>query len=242
MAKYEKWLGAGLGWIVMGNPLGGLLGYLAGSVAEGDKSAESAQKAKGITDFEVNLLVLASHLIKADGKVSQREIAFTESFMNAHFDENFAAKRKQILHHCLQKEYDLNAACGQIRNHTKHASRLQVVQFLFELATSDGELTARENFFIFKLAGYLNVNDVDFRRIKAGLNATTFVETGSPYRVLGVNADATIADIRTAYRRLVLKYHPDRNNHLSEAEKRNLATQLQQVKDAYDQIKAERKF
>ncbi len=238
MAKYEKWLGAGLGWIVTGNPLGGLLGYLAGSVSESNN--EPAEKSKGVTDFEVNLLVIASHLIKTDGKVSTREISFTEQFMNEHFDANFAEKRKQILHHCLQKEYDLGAACGQLRNNTKHTSRLQVVQFLFELAISDGELSDRENYFIFKLAGYLNINDVDFRRIKSGLNATTFVETGSPYQTLGVSADATIAQIRTAYRQLVLKYHPDRNNHLSEAETKKLATKLQQVKEAYDRIKQER--
>ncbi len=235
MAKYEKWLGAGLGWIVTGNPLGGLLGYLAGSVA--DSAAQSTDKTKTITDFEVNLLVIASHLIKIDGKVSLREISFVGEFMDAHFDRQFSARRHQILQHCLQKEYDLNAACGQLRTYTKHTSRLQVVQFLFELAASDGELSERENYFIFKLAGYLNINDVDFRRIKRGLNATTFVETGSPYETLGVTRQTTFVEIRTTYRKLVLKYHPDRNNHLSEAEKKKLALKLQQIKEAYESIK-----
>jgi DnaJ like chaperone protein len=238
MAKYEKWLGATLGWVITGNPLGGLLGYLAGSVTDSDNKPGQTQKA--VTDFEVNLLVIASHLIRIDGKISVREIAFVNQFMNAHFDEHFSDKRAQILQHCLQKEYDLNAACGQLRNHTKHTSRLQIVQFLFELAASDGELNQRESYFIFKLAGYLNINDVDFRRIKSGLTIPVYTDAGSPYDTLGVSTQTTFAEIRTTYRKLVLKYHPDRNTHLSEAEQKKLGLKLQQIKEAYERIKAER--
>lgn len=239
MAIYEKWLGAGLGWVVTGNPLGGLLGFIAGSVAEKQSTANDSTKT--ITDFEVNLLVLSSYLIKVDGKVSQQEITFVNRFMNTHFDEKFSNKRAEILSHCLQKEYDLNIVCEQLRMYTKQTTRLQVVHFLFDLAISDGELSERENYFIFKVSGYLNINDIDFRRIKSGLSPTTFIETGSAYRILGVTKQADIAEIRTAYRKLVLQYHPDRNNHLSETEKKKLALKLQQVKEAYERIKQERK-
>jgi DnaJ like chaperone protein len=239
MAIYEKWLGAGLGWVVTGNPLGGLLGFIAGSVAEKQSTANDSTKT--ITDFEVNLLVLSSYLIKIDGKVSQQEITFVNRFMNTHFDEKFSNKRAEILSHCLQKEYDLNIVCEQLRMYTKQTTRLQVVHFLFDLAISDGELSERENYFIFKVSGYLNINDIDFRRIKSGLSPTTFIETGSAYQILGVTKQADIAEIRTAYRKLVLQYHPDRNNHLSEAEKKKLALKLQQVKEAYEKIKQERK-
>ena len=239
MAIYEKWLGAGLGWVVTGNPLGGLLGFIAGSVAEKQSTANDSTKT--ITDFEVNLLILSSYLIKVDGKVSQQEITFVNRFMNTHFDEKFSNKRAEILSHCLQKEYDLNIVCEQLRMYTKQTTRLQVVHFLFDLAISDGELSERENYFIFKVSGYLNINDIDFRRIKSGLSPTTFIETGSAYQILGVTKQADIAEIRTAYRKLVLQYHPDRNNHLSETEKKKLALKLQQVKEAYEKIKQERK-
>lgn len=53
-----------------------------------------------------------------------------------------------------------------------------------------------------------------------------------PYKVLGVSPDASDEEIKKAYRRLAMKYHPDRNPDDPEAAKK-----MQQINDAYDQIK-----
>ncbi len=236
MAKYEKWLGAGLGWMVTGNPIGGLLGFIAGSFIEKGNKSEAQHILDGLSEFETNLLVLASHLIKIDGKVSLEEISFTQIFFDIHFDGKLSDKRSQVLNHCLQKEYDLNVVCDQLRMYSQLSTRIQVVRFLFDLAMSDGELNERENYFIFKVAGYLTVNDVDFRRIK-----TEHLEQNiSEYEILGVRRDATFMEIRNVYRQLVLKYHPDRNSHLSEGEKKKLSSRFQQIKEAYESIKKQK--
>ena len=236
MAKYEKWLGAGLGWMVTGNPIGGLLGFIAGSFIEKGNKSEAQHILDGLSEFETNLLVLASHLIKIDGKISLEEISFTRNFLDTHFDGKLSDKRAQVLNHCLQKEYDLNVVCDQLRMYAQHSSRVQVVRFLFDLAMSDGELNERENYFIFKVAGYLTVNDVEFRRIKA----EHLEQTISEYEILGVRKDATLIEIRNVYRQLVLKYHPDRSSHLSESEKKKLALKFQQIKEAYENIKKQK--
>lgn len=236
MAKYEKWLGAGLGWMMTGNPLGGLLGFIAGSLIQSNETNSPGKAAGGITEFEVNLIVLASHLIKIDGKVALSEINFLQQFLDAHFDAQHTAKRKEFINHCLQKEYDLNIACDQIRMYTPHATHVQVVRFLLDVATSDGELHERENYFIFRIAGYINVNDVVYRQIK-----TEHLEVKhTAYEILGVRHEMSFGEIRTVYRQLVLKYHPDRNKDVSEAEKKKIAAKFQQIKEAYEQLKKER--
>jgi DnaJ like chaperone protein len=111
---------------------------------------------------------------------------------------------------------------------------VQVIHFLFELAMSDGELHERENYFIFKIAGYLTINDIEFRKIKtAHLEYKT-----SHYETLGVTREASLTEIRNTYRKLVLKYHPDKSAHLSDAEKKKLAHKFQQLKEAYESIRA----
>ena len=49
------------------------------------------------------------------------------------------------------------------------------------------------------------------------------------YEVLGVNRDASDQDIRKAYRRLAMKYHPDRNPDNAKAE-----DQFKEAKEAYE--------
>ena len=53
-----------------------------------------------------------------------------------------------------------------------------------------------------------------------------------PYKVLGVNPDASDEEIKKAYRRLAKKYHPDLNPGDAEASRK-----MQEVNAAYEQIK-----
>lgn len=235
MANYEKWLGAGLGWVV-GGPLGSLLGFVAGNLLEEQNKTSNLSLTQNLTEFELHLIILASHLAKVDGLVSLQEINFLNTFLNRHFDEKYSTERSQIIHHCLHKAYDLTTTCDQIRINTPLATRIQVVHFLFDLATSDGDLTEKENYFIFRIAGYLNVNDVAFRKIKDEHQA----QRVSAYDILQIKSHATMHEVRTAYRRLVLKYHPDRNKNATDAEKKMLALRFQQIQEAYEQIKRER--
>ena len=58
-----------------------------------------------------------------------------------------------------------------------------------------------------------------------------------PYKVLGVSPDATDEEIKKAYRKLAMKYHPDRNPGDEEA-----ARKMREINEAYDRIKNPERF
>jgi DnaJ-domain-containing protein 1 len=64
------------------------------------------------------------------------------------------------------------------------------------------------------------------------------------YTVLAVPASATQEDIRKSYRKLALKYHPDKHTTKNESEKESLGKEFQKVGFAYavlsDEVKRKR--
>lgn len=59
-----------------------------------------------------------------------------------------------------------------------------------------------------------------------------------PYSVLGVSRDASMDEIKKAYRKLSRKYHPDAN--INNPNKEQAEEMFKQVQQAYDQIVRER--
>lgn len=62
------------------------------------------------------------------------------------------------------------------------------------------------------------------------------VFTPDPYEVLGISRDATQRQVKQAYRRLALKFHPDHNLGRPKA-----AERFKQVQVAYENLTARRK-
>lgn len=90
MAKYGKWIGAGLGF-VMGGPIGALFGYFIGSTFDTATMVTSAPgndpgtRPTGRGDFLLSLVVLATALMKADGKVTRNELDYVKKFFRDNF-------------------------------------------------------------------------------------------------------------------------------------------------------------
>lgn len=55
-----------------------------------------------------------------------------------------------------------------------------------------------------------------------------------PYKILGIPRDATDEDIKKAYKKLAIKYHPDKNINKSADEKNKTETKFKEISQAYD--------
>ena len=57
------------------------------------------------------------------------------------------------------------------------------------------------------------------------------------YEVLGVDKNASPDEIKKAYRRMAMKYHPDKVNNLGEDMKKSATEKFRSINAAYENIK-----
>lgn len=251
--SFSKWIGGALGWS-FGGPIGAIIGLAIGSVIDsmsnggnGSIFGEGETVYKGRTrqrpqtqsgDFEVSLLILASVVIKADGKQDQRELDYVRKQFVGMYGKERANHAFKLFKGINKQHISVRPVCLQIRQMMDHASRLQLLHFLFGIAKSDGIVLEVEERQIYKIAGYLAINLRDYESIKA-----MFYSNGdNAYKVLEIDKNASIDEIKKAYRKMAKKYHPDKIIHLGKEHQKGAEEKFRQVQDAYEQIQKERGF
>ena len=246
MANFAKWLGASLGWS-FGGPIGGILGFALGSFIDGFSEADikgyrqtTQGKNRPITssgDFEISLLLLSAVVIKADGKIDQRELMYVRNHFKTMYGEERAGHAFKLFNGFIKnQQVSTRQVCMQIRQNLTHASRLQLVHFLFGIAKADGFVTKPEMNSIKTIAGYLYINQYDFESIKAMFYDSSI----SAYRILEIDKSATNNEVKKAYRKMVKKYHPDKLQHLGDEHIKGAEDKFKQVQKAYEQIQKEK--
>lgn len=78
------------------------------------------------------------------------------------------------------------------------------------------------------------------KRTSGGRQSNTYTADNDPYKVLGIDSSATDEEVKKAYRRLAMKYHPDRVETLCEEIKRNAEEQFKKINEAYETIRRAR--
>ena len=248
MSNFSKWLGAGIGF-TFGGPIGAILGFVAATVVdkftnedfvkEQQKYQKDFQQKRAQTlsgDFEISLLILASVVIKADGKVDERELNYVRSQFVGMYGKDRANKAFQLFKGMMKKQVSSRQVCIQIRQHMPHSSRLQLIHFLFGIAKADEYVSDIEVDEIRKIAGYLYVNQYDFESIKAMF----YKSSDSAYKILEVETSVTDSELKTAYRKMVKKYHPDKLIGLGDEHLKGAKEKFQRIQEAYEAIKNER--
>lgn len=238
--KFGKWLGGGIGW-AFGGPLGGLIGFALGSLVDNatlevttyDNPNPYAQRVTRPGDFSASLLVLSAAVMKADGQILKSELEYVKTFFVRQFGVDRTREQMLILRELIKKEIPLREVCGQIRMHMDLASRLQLIHFLFGISRADGQVHHNETIVIENIANFLDISQPDFNAIKAMF----YRDTDSDYKILEVTPQVSDEELKKAYRRMAVKFHPDKVSHLGEDVQHAAKEKFQQVQQAYENIK-----
>lgn len=227
-------LGAGLGWWLLG-PVGALLGLVFGSVEFDEREAEQYE-GNPRDGFVASLLVLIADVMKADGKIVKAELDYVKAYLLKSLGEKHAGEALITLREILGQDIDTRQVCAQIARHVDYDSRIQLVHMLFGVAKADGHIPEVERQEIAYIARMLLINLADYDSVEA----MYYKNTDSAYTVLEIAKDASDAEVKKAYRKMAVKFHPDKVAHLGEEFQQSAKEKFQNVNEAFEQIKKER--
>jgi DnaJ like chaperone protein len=233
--RYAKWIGGGLGW-AFGGPIGGILGFVFGSMVDGMQSGKFEYRPTQTGDFSVSLLILSAAVMRADGKVMKSELDYVRSFFIRQFGVEVANNRIQMLQEILKQDIKLPEVCQQIGQYMEYPARLQLLHYLFGISAADNHYSPKEVEMVGVIAGYLGIERKDYESIRA-----MFVkDIDSAYKVLEILPEATDEEVKAAYRKMAVKYHPDKVEHLGPEIQNSAKEKFQQLQAAYEEIKKRR--
>ena len=238
---------------------GGFLGQLSGF---GNVGGIAGVKTEKQSIFFQTVFTLMGKLAKADGRVSESEIAHVENFMTQ-LNMSQANRRKAISHFQtgVQANYNIDLLIEKFLSVTATSPNLKqmLMIYLLRVATADGQLDQRETDLMREISQKVGYNEQQFAQLMAMLQGqdqfaggqyqhsgvtrhTSINAIAAAYQALGVSQDASDAEIKKAYRRLVREYHPDKlmGQGLPEEMIKEATERSQEIQTAYDTIKKSR--
>jgi DnaJ like chaperone protein len=237
MKKISKWIGAGLGWTV-GGPIGAILGFAFGSYVDSSDPEKYYRKNSRTTtgDFVVSLLILIAAVMKADQRVMKSELSFVKNHLIRFFGEDEAANQIMVLRDLLKQDIPIRDVTMQINSKMDYSSKLQLMHLIYGIAMADGIVSESESIQIEQIGSDLEISEADLLSLKS-----MFIKSaGWAYEVMEVSAEATDEQIRTKYRQMALKNHPDKVAYLGEDIRRQAEEKFKKIQEAWEAIRMER--
>lgn len=266
IVPWGKIIGGCFGFL-FGGFLGALLGIFVGHIFDRGLRLQMAHKPHTPEEhahiqaifFETTFTVMA-HLAKTDGRITENDIRVANAVMQR-MGLNEPARQQAIRFFNIGKQagFDLNTALEHLLQHCRgNLPLLQLfIEIQIETAYAEGELSDKKKevlYYIGKKLGYAPLYFAFFEALYKHRTSQQYQSQGDSsrtfsaqkpslqqaYQVLGITETASIAQVKSAYRKLISQNHPDKliaqglpDNMIK------LATEkTQRIRAAYEQILA----
>jgi len=191
----------------------------------------------------VNILVKIAQI---DGKVTRDEVKTIRHFFqyNLRYSQSQLYWVKELIKEALVSSASLDSLLQEFRQKFAYEPRLILLELIYQVLYSNEEVLQAELQLAENIGSYLGISAYDQRSIagkyKAGFRAAAAggeVAEDKYFAVLGLAPGAAFSEIKAAYRKLSMQYHPDKVGHLGEEFKKVAEEKMKEINQAYEFLK-----
>lgn len=249
-------LGALLGAIfggLKGAIFGGLIGYVAGKLIQRSVIGSLGVAQSVLID---STFAVMGALCKVDSVVTRDEIRVVEQiFQMLRLNDEQRAQARAAFNRGKQADFDIDAALDEFGKLSR--GRAPLLQLFLQLqvmaVAADGHVDPAEHALLVRIARRLGLREADVSQLEALLRSATAGPSGSraaptadrladAYTALGITKEASGAEVKRAYRKLISENHPDKlaSRGLPDSMRPVAEERSREINSAYDLIKESR--
>ena len=261
-----NWWGKLIGGIIglmRGGIVGAILGVFLGHMLDRFLSGLSGSNRTRDTFF-CALFTTIGHISKEDGRVTKEEVAAAEALMQRlQLNDKERHQAIRFFQQGKDPKFELHNTLLKFAKHSKHHYELRIMfmELLLEAAVSDGMLSVGEDAILERVRTVLKIPVNEYvamlrareaePQAQARSGSRNYKQTvnqpqplSQSYAALGLKAEASAREVKSAYRKLVSQYHPDKlsSQGLPDEVMEMAKRRVREINTAYDRIKSSREI
>jgi len=209
-------------------------------------STYEASQSESHNRFVWLLVQILINIAKIDGVVSKEEVSTIQRFFqqNLRYDQTKMYWVKDLIKEAVDSTQSMETLLQEFRDTFAYEPRLILLEMIYQVLYTKHQVPEAELKVARDVANYLQIKDYDKRTIEAkykyGQQQQAAGRQGTAdhyYAVLGLTPGADATMIKKAHRKLSMKYHPDKVQHLGEEFRAVAEEKMKEINAAYDFFK-----
>ncbi len=207
------------------------------------------------TFFEATFQVMG-HVAKADGRITEEEIRVARQVMaQMQLSEEATREAMMLFNKGKSAEFDLEVVLAPLRLIGQRQRNLMqmFIEIQLRAALADGEIAPEEHRVINSIGHILGFSGDDIARLEAMMRAERHnqrqpgkqgMALTDAYEILDIKDDATDAEVKKAYRKLMNQHHPDKlaAKGLPPEMMKMAEDKSHEIRTAYERVREQRGF